>query len=134
MAALYARSRQWEEAIAIWEPLAAKGVIEAMERLAKYSEHVLRDAKTALRCAEALISSEPVNRAHERRLQRLYRKLLTITRAIPPTQSCVLSGYLSRSSAAFINWGSGAWSGSVERLRADGYDVWGFEPHKHASH
>ena len=36
LASLYARSRQWKEAIALWEPLAARGVIEATERLAKY--------------------------------------------------------------------------------------------------
>ena len=29
----------------------------------------------------------------------------------------------------YLNWGSGAWSESVERLRAEGFDVWGFEPH-----
>lgn len=29
----------------------------------------------------------------------------------------------------YLNWGSGAWSASVERLRAEGWDVWGYEPH-----
>jgi SAM-dependent methyltransferase len=29
----------------------------------------------------------------------------------------------------YLNWGSGAWSTSVERLRAEGWDVWGYEPH-----
>jgi len=28
----------------------------------------------------------------------------------------------------YLNWGSGAWSRSVEILRAQGYDVWGYEP------
>jgi SAM-dependent methyltransferase len=28
----------------------------------------------------------------------------------------------------YLNWGSGAWSSSVERLRAEGFDVWGYEP------
>ena len=29
----------------------------------------------------------------------------------------------------YLNWGSGAWSASVEQLRAQGWDVWGYEPH-----
>jgi SAM-dependent methyltransferase len=28
----------------------------------------------------------------------------------------------------YLNWGAGAWSSSVERLRAEGFDVWGYEP------
>jgi len=28
----------------------------------------------------------------------------------------------------YLNWGCGAWSGTVEKLRADGWDVWGYEP------
>jgi len=28
----------------------------------------------------------------------------------------------------YLNWGSGAWSASVDRLRAEGWDVWGYEP------
>jgi hypothetical protein len=28
----------------------------------------------------------------------------------------------------YLNWGSGAWSKSVEILRARGFDVWGYEP------
>ena len=34
-----------------------------------------------------------------------------------------------RKDGLYLNWGSGAWSASVERLRAEGYDVWGYEPH-----
>jgi SAM-dependent methyltransferase len=34
-----------------------------------------------------------------------------------------------RRDGLYLNWGSGAWSASVERLRAEGYDVWGYEPH-----
>ena len=29
----------------------------------------------------------------------------------------------------YVNWGSGAWSRSVEVLRADGWQVFGYEPH-----
>lgn len=34
-----------------------------------------------------------------------------------------------RHGGVYLNWGSGAWSGSVDRLRAEGWDVWGYEPH-----
>lgn len=33
-----------------------------------------------------------------------------------------------RRDGLYLNWGSGAWSGTVDKLRAEGYDVWGFEP------
>lgn len=33
-----------------------------------------------------------------------------------------------RRDGLYLNWGSGGWSRSVERLRALGYDVWGYEP------
>ena len=33
----------------------------------------------------------------------------------------------------YVNWGSGAWSHSVEVLRADGWQVFGYEPHGSAS-
>ena len=33
----------------------------------------------------------------------------------------------------YVNWGSGAWSRSIEVLRADGWQVFGFEPHSSAS-
>jgi len=28
----------------------------------------------------------------------------------------------------YLDWGCGAWSGTVDALRAEGWDVWGFEP------
>jgi hypothetical protein len=33
-----------------------------------------------------------------------------------------------RRDGLYLNWGSGAWSRSVETLRALGFDVWGYEP------
>jgi SAM-dependent methyltransferase len=33
-----------------------------------------------------------------------------------------------RRDGLYLNWGSGGWSQSVDRLRARGYDVWGYEP------
>jgi SAM-dependent methyltransferase len=28
----------------------------------------------------------------------------------------------------YLNWGCGVWAGTIDRLRSDGYDVWGYEP------
>jgi SAM-dependent methyltransferase len=38
-----------------------------------------------------------------------------------------------RRDGLYLNWGSGASSRSVERLRAQGYDVWGYEPNAEVS-
>lgn len=29
----------------------------------------------------------------------------------------------------YLNWGCGAWSPSIEQLRSEGWDVWGYEPY-----
>jgi SAM-dependent methyltransferase len=34
-----------------------------------------------------------------------------------------------RRDGLYLNWGCGAWSKSVEALRGEGWNVWGFEPH-----
>jgi SAM-dependent methyltransferase len=34
----------------------------------------------------------------------------------------------------YLNWGSGVWSGAIDRLRAEGWDVWGFEPNASINH
>jgi SAM-dependent methyltransferase len=33
----------------------------------------------------------------------------------------------------YLNWGCGAWSNTIPQLRAEGYDVWGFDPNSPAS-
>lgn len=33
-----------------------------------------------------------------------------------------------RRDGIYLNWGSGAWSQTIDRLRVDGWDVWGYEP------
>lgn len=71
LARLHRRNADWPEACAIWETLAARGCIEAMERLAKYHEHVRRDYGTALELTRRLPESE----ATQRRQQRLTEKL-----------------------------------------------------------
>jgi SAM-dependent methyltransferase len=37
-------------------------------------------------------------------------------------------------SGRYLNWGSGAWSAAIDRLRAEGYDVWGYEPNAEVDH
>jgi uncharacterized protein YprB with RNaseH-like and TPR domain len=71
LARLYRRQRQWHEAVAIWEGLAAGGSHAAAEELAKYHEHERRDWRTALRYASRL----PDSGAATRRRERLGRKI-----------------------------------------------------------
>ena len=60
---------RWTEAAAIWERLAHGGCAEAMERLAKYHEHVRRDWSQALVYASRL-EEDPEVRQRRRRLVR----------------------------------------------------------------
>ncbi|MBB3236374.1 methyltransferase domain-containing protein [Phyllobacterium endophyticum] len=32
------------------------------------------------------------------------------------------------SGAVYINWGAGAWNDTTQKLRAEGFDVWSYEP------
>src|SRR5688572_29191404 len=75
LAWLYARSGRLEEAVAIWEALATRGVLQAIERLAKYFEHIERDYPTALSYAETLLSQETHSAAHRKRLNRVQARL-----------------------------------------------------------
>jgi len=63
------RAGRWTEAAAIWERLAGDGCVEAMERLAKYHEHVRRDWSRALVYASRL-EEGPESRRRRRRLVR----------------------------------------------------------------
>ncbi len=67
LAALYRRGEEWSQACLIWEMLAERDHMEAVERLAKYHEHVRRDFASALRYAERL----PPGPHHDRRRERL---------------------------------------------------------------
>ena len=71
LAALHRRARRWHEAVAIWEQLAEHGSLQAIERLAKYHEHVRRDRVAALAYASKLLAREPDSPAHIRRRTRL---------------------------------------------------------------
>lgn len=71
LARLHRRARDYRRALPIWERLAAEGVKEAVESLAKFHEHVRRDYATALALAEQL----PPLPDHDRRRERLRRRL-----------------------------------------------------------
>ena len=71
LARLHRRRGDWDQARAIWEPLAAKGDAEARAELAKYHEHRTRDLHRALALAREL----PPGPLKERRCARLNAKL-----------------------------------------------------------
>jgi uncharacterized protein YprB with RNaseH-like and TPR domain len=73
LARLHRRHGQWAEAIAIWEPLAARGQSEALEALAKQLEHRVGDFATALAMARRL----PPGAERERRCRRLEGRIGT---------------------------------------------------------
>jgi uncharacterized protein YprB with RNaseH-like and TPR domain len=75
LAGLYARSGQWEEAVPIWELLAARGAARAMECLAKYCEHRQRDFGTALHWTERMLAlGHEVSSCEQRRSRLLSRR------------------------------------------------------------
>jgi uncharacterized protein len=65
------RAGRWTEAAAIWERLARAGCVEAMERLAKYHEHVRRDWSQALVYASRLEEGPEARRRRRRLVRRL---------------------------------------------------------------
>ncbi|MFO1352156.1 MAG: ribonuclease H-like domain-containing protein [Gammaproteobacteria bacterium] len=74
LARLAQQRGQWPLAISIWERLAGADTIEAIEKLAKYCEHRLRDWRRALAYTERLQALEPSCAAHGLRARRLARK------------------------------------------------------------
>lgn len=71
LAYLHRRRGEWERAVPIWEDLAGQGVAEALERLAKYHEHIRRDLSAALAFTECLLTRHGERPEHLRRRQRL---------------------------------------------------------------
>lgn len=67
------RHARWDEAASIWKTLADGGCAASLERLAKYYEHVARDAAHALACTEALLARDAENPELLRRRARLAR-------------------------------------------------------------
>lgn len=74
LAGLARRCDDWELALSCWRELARCDISEALERLAKYYEHIQRDYVRALRCSERLLELQPEQKNHRRRVQRLQRK------------------------------------------------------------
>lgn len=88
LARLHRRRGEWDEAAAIWRRLAERDVIEALERLAKYEEHLRRDIAAARAHAGRLLALEPRNPRHARRAARLAGKSERpegLLQAVPPT-------------------------------------------------
>jgi hypothetical protein len=75
LARLHRGRGEWEAALALWEPLAAQGSVEAVLCLAKYHEHRSGDFSAALVQARRLVELEPRQPAHRFRVCRLERKL-----------------------------------------------------------
>jgi hypothetical protein len=55
--------------------LVGNGSLQAMERLAKYHEHIRRDYESALAYSEVLLSRDRDSAAHQQRLARVRAKL-----------------------------------------------------------
>ena len=75
LARLARRKRNWALAIEIWDELTRKGNPEAIERLAKYYEHIVRDYDRALQLCRTLIQHDGSMRQHGYRERRLLVKL-----------------------------------------------------------
>jgi uncharacterized protein YprB with RNaseH-like and TPR domain len=75
LARLHRRRGEWERALPIWEDLAGQGVAEALERLAKYHEHVRGDLSAALALTKRLLARQGERPEHVRRRARLVGRL-----------------------------------------------------------
>jgi hypothetical protein len=75
LARLARRRREWHLAVEVWEQLAAAGVPAAVEHLAKYYEHEVRDFERALQVTARLMAHAPHDRQHRRREARLRARL-----------------------------------------------------------
>jgi uncharacterized protein YprB with RNaseH-like and TPR domain len=74
LACLSRRIGNWTLAVEIWQELARGGNGHAIEELAKYFEHRVRDYRRALQCVDTLLALDHGSEAHRRRQQRLLGK------------------------------------------------------------
>jgi uncharacterized protein YprB with RNaseH-like and TPR domain len=74
LARLYRRRQAWAHAVTIWQQLAEQDCLEALERLAKYNEHVRHDYAAALQLTRRLRHLERHRGDHRQREQRLLTK------------------------------------------------------------
>jgi uncharacterized protein YprB with RNaseH-like and TPR domain len=84
LAQLYRRRGDWERAVPIWEDLAGQGVAEALERLAKYHEHVRGDIPAALSLTDRLLVRQGARPEHVRRRQRLLGRFTCASTVFSP--------------------------------------------------
>lgn len=75
LARLARRRRDWDLAVELWEELAGAGETRAVESLAKYYEHVVRDYERARRLTGRLLARAPHDPHHRRRDARLRARL-----------------------------------------------------------
>jgi hypothetical protein len=76
LALLYKRRQLWDQAVAIWQRLAERQCVPALEHLAKYYEHVRHDYHAAFTLARQLQALAQHNTAHLQRVRRLATKML----------------------------------------------------------
>lgn len=78
---LLRRAGCWQQAVPIWEALAARGCLDSLERLAKYHEHISKDLAAARRCCE-LLPAPPAGEQRSRRIGEKLRKQLRNTESL----------------------------------------------------
>jgi uncharacterized protein YprB with RNaseH-like and TPR domain len=79
LADLHARAEQWQSALPLWEQLARRDCLVAMERLAIYHEHRQRDYDAALSWTERMLQTAGASQAIEHRRARLMRRRRRLT-------------------------------------------------------
>jgi uncharacterized protein YprB with RNaseH-like and TPR domain len=77
LALLYKRRQLWDAAVAIWQRLAERQCVPALEHLAKYYEHVRHDYRAACTLARQLQALDQRNTAYLQRMHRLITKMQT---------------------------------------------------------
>jgi hypothetical protein len=75
LALLYKRRQLWDLAVSIWQRLAERQCVPALEHLAKYYEHVRHDYHAAFTLARQLQALDQHNTAHRQRVCRLSAKM-----------------------------------------------------------
>lgn len=75
LAQIHRRRGEWACALPIWEQLAEQGVAEALERLAKYEEHIRHDFGAALALTERLLARQGERAEHACRRERLLERV-----------------------------------------------------------
>lgn len=78
LADLHRRHGVWASAVPIWTRLATEGHLRALERLAKYYEHVCRDHPMALIWSDRLLDLQVQGQQHQRRKARLVERIKAI--------------------------------------------------------